>query len=123
MKNQQGMSFWIILVLLVFGIGSILLGMKLFPAYMDNLKLREGMQTLADDPENARLTKGQLIQRLDNILYIDFAHEIVDLKKAFKTRKTQTSTIMTINYERVIHLAFNISALLDFENEVEMKNR
>ncbi|MDH3693702.1 MAG: DUF4845 domain-containing protein [Gammaproteobacteria bacterium] len=123
MKKQQGMSFWVILVLLVFGIGSILLGMKLFPAYMDNLKLKEGLQTLADDPENSRLTKGQLIKRLDNILYIDFAHEIVDLKKAFKTRKTQTSTIMTINYERVIHLAFNISALLDFENEVEMKTR
>jgi len=123
MKKQQGMSIWVILVLLIFSIGSLLLGMKLFPAYMDNLKLKEGMQTLADDPENWKLTKGQLINRLDNILYIDFAHDIVDLKKAFKTKKTQTHTVMSINYEKVIHLAFNISALLDFENEVEMKLR
>ncbi len=123
MKKQQGMSFWLILLLVAFGIGSALLFMKLFPAYMDNLKIKEGLETLADDPETARMTKGQLISRLDNILYIDFAHEIVDLKKAFKTKKTQSTMTMSVDYERVVPLVYNVSALLDFENEVDVSLR
>lgn len=123
MKKQQGMSFWLILFLVAFGIASALLFMKLFPAYMDNLKIREGMQVLAKDPEVTRLTKGQMVSRLDNILYIDFAHEIVDLKKTFKTKKSQSSMTMSVNYERVVPLIFNISALLDFENEFDISLR
>ena len=53
------------------------------------------------------------------VLYIDYAHEVVDLKQSLVVEKNKTSMIMSVDYEVIVPLAYNISALLTFKNRVE----
>jgi hypothetical protein len=123
MRRQGGWTIWSILSVALLVTFFALLFMKLFPPYFDNMKLQEALETVADDHRVTSLTRRQIITELDDILYIDYAHEIVDLKKSLVIEKSKTSMIMSIDYEVVVPLAYNISALLTFSNRVEMPLR
>ena len=97
-----------------------LLFMKLFPPYFDNVKIQEGLKKLALNPDTPRMTRMQIARRLDNILYIDFAHEVVDLGKALRVTKSKANMNITVDYEVVVPLVYNLSALIEFENDVEI---
>lgn len=118
MRAQKGWTIWglITVVALIAFFG--LLFMKLFPPYLDNLKIREALQTVSEEPGVTELTKRQLVRKINNILYIDFADTIVDLNKTLKLSKTKADFIMSVDYEVVVHLAYNVSALIDFKNSV-----
>ncbi len=118
MRAQKGWTMWglIAVVALIAFFG--LLFMKLFPPYFDNLKIREALETVAQEPGVTQLTKRQIVRRLEEILYIDFADTIVDLNKTLKLEKTKRDFIMDVDYEVVVHLAYNVSALIDFQNNV-----
>ncbi len=123
MKRQGGWTIWSLL-----GVGllialSAMLVMKLFPPYFDNMKLQEALEKIADDPRVVAWDKRQIVLELDNMLYIDYGHEIVDLKKALSVDKSKTDMTLAIDYEVVVHLAYNISALLDFNNAVSIPLR
>ena len=61
-----------------------------------------------------------MIDKIDNTLYIDMASDLLDLNEALTITKTKNTKVISIDYERVIPMAYNISALLDFENSVEV---
>lgn len=119
MSRQGGWTIWSILSVALLITFFALLFMKLFPPYFDNMKIQEALETVGEDPRVTSLTRRQIIRELDDILYIDYAHEAVDLKSALVVQKTKTSMIMSIDYEVVVPLAYNISALLTFSNSVE----
>ena len=118
MRNQSGLSIWALLTVGAVIVFFALLGMKLTPLYIDNLKLRDGLKVLSERTTFHTMTRNQMTLKLYETLYVDNAHNIVDLKKIFHVEKTKTDIIISLDYERVEHLAFNISALLDFENSV-----
>lgn len=119
-KMQRGWTVWSLLgvgALIVFG---ALLFMKLMPVYLDNYKLKEAMASVAEDPRAADWSKRQVIRELTNILYIDYGSDIVDLNKALSVEKTDAQSFIKVEYEVVVPLAFNLSALVDFDNQVEI---
>ena len=120
MIKQAGLTLWGLLAVSALVVFFMLLGFKLFPAYFDDMKIQEALDTLVDEHRVTSMDKRTMIRRLDDILYIDFGHEIVDLKETLVVEKTKQSLVLRIDYERVIPLAFNISALLDFKNSVEV---
>lgn len=119
-KMQRGWTVWSLLgvgALIVFG---ALLFMKLMPVYLDNYKLKEAMASVAEDPRASDWNKRQVIREMTNILYIDYGSDIVDLNKALSVEKTDAQSFIKVEYEVVVPLAFNLSALVDFENQVEI---
>lgn len=119
-KMQRGWTVWSLLgvgALIVFG---ALLFMKLMPVYLDNYKLKEAMASVAEDPRAADWNKRQVIREMTNILYIDYGSDIVDLNKALSVEKTDAQSFIKVEYEVVVPLAFNLSALVDFDNQVEI---
>lgn len=116
--RQKGWTIWSLSFTFLFIAFSAWLTMKLSPPYFDNQRLYEGMKKLATQPGFGNMERTQLIRDLDNILYLDYAHTVVDLNKALSVEKTRTEKKMHVNYEVVIPLLHNISALLDFKNEV-----
>ena len=109
---------WSILIVGALVVFFSLLFMKLIPPYFDNLKIRDGLDSLKDNPTLHSMTRKQIITKLRERLYVDNAHKIVDLNKALFVEKTKKDMIINVDYELVVPLAFNISALLDFENSV-----
>ncbi|MDH3688290.1 MAG: DUF4845 domain-containing protein [Gammaproteobacteria bacterium] len=123
MRSQSGLSLWGLLAVGILMTLGALLTMKIAPPYFDNLKLKEGLETLAEEPEFPTWNRTTIIRKLDNMLYIDFAHDIVDLKQALKVQKTKAHMQVSLDYERVVPLVYNVSALLDFNNQVEVPLR
>lgn len=119
-KQQSGWTMWGLLGAMLLLAFFSLLTLKLFPPYMANYKLKRALETVASDPGAARATKSDVIKRLDRILYIDYAHEIVNLKTALSIERTSRGRVFVISYEHIEHLAFNLSALIEFENRVEV---
>ena len=116
--RQGGWTIWSLSFLFLFIAFTAWLTMKLSPPYFDNQRLYEGMKKLAQRPAFGTMERTQLIRDLDNILYLDYAHTVVDLNKALTVEKTKTEKKVRVNYEVIIPLMYNVSALLEFENEV-----
>ncbi len=119
-RKQKGASMW----MLVFGSALIVLfalvTMKLVPAYLDNNKVVSALESLKDQPGVGRWTRRQILDRVDNTLYIDLASDLLNLNEALVITKSKSMRVISIDYERVIPMAYNISALLDFENSIEV---
>lgn len=124
MRNKQsGWTFWSLSAVIILVVILALLFMRLFPPYFDNLKLQEAMDKIVEDPRISNMTRRQIIQELDNILYIDYAHEVVDLKESLTIEKKDKVMTIAVDYEVVVPLVYNISALLDFKNRAEIALR
>jgi len=118
MFRQRGLGFWsFIWSAAVLVLVAVLL-IKTIPVYTDNMKLRSALEDLADRSDIMQVHRRELIRSLENKLYIDYAHEIVDLKKAFKVKNVSGKRELSIDYERVVPLAYNASLLFDFKNHV-----
>ena len=97
-----------------------LVTMKLIPAYLDNNKVVSALDSLAEQPNVGQMSRRQIINRISDTLYIDMASDMLDLNQALTITRQKQTKLISIDYDRVIHLAYNISALLDFENSVEV---
>ena len=120
MKKQKGWTIWTMLLTLSVIIFFSLLIMKLMPHYLDNRKLQTALDGLTNDTRVATMSRRQIIQELTNKLYIDYGMEIVDLKEALVLDKGKGSMSLSVEYEVVVPLAWNISALLDFDNRADV---
>ncbi|MDZ7841353.1 MAG: DUF4845 domain-containing protein [Gammaproteobacteria bacterium] len=119
-KSQRGWTIWSVLGVGFLVVAGALLFMKLMPVYLDNYKIKEAMHSLVEDPRAADWSKRQIINEMTNILYIDYGHDIVDLNKALSVEKENEHKYIRVEYEVEVPLVYNISALVDFNNEVEV---
>ncbi|HEC13893.1 MAG TPA: DUF4845 domain-containing protein [Acidiferrobacteraceae bacterium] len=119
-KQQSGWTMWGLLGAMTLVAFFSLLILKLFPPYMANFKLKRALEIVASEPGAINATKRHVINRLDRILYIDYAHEIVNLKTALTIERTSSGRVFVINYDHIEPLAFNLSALIEFEDRVEV---
>ena len=117
---QKGASMWGLIggagLLVLFA----LITMKLVPAYLDNNKVASALESLAETPGVLNMSRRQVIEKIDNTLYIDMASDLLNLRDALVISKTKSHKVFSLDYERIIPMAYNISALLDFENSVEV---
>lgn len=120
--RQRGATMWGILAVMALVVAFALLTMKLVPAYIENAKVSSALNSMAEDPESRALPRRLLIKKVSDSLYIDMADDLLDLNDpaVFQIQKTKNTRVITITYERVIPLVYNISALLDFEESVEI---
>ena len=122
-SKQKGASMWGLIGGSALVILFALISMKLVPAYLDNNKVSNALASLAEQPGVANWSRRQVIEKISNTLYIDMASDLLNLNEAIEITKTKNTKVFSINYERVIPMAYNISALLDFENSVEVSLR
>lgn len=118
LKKQRGLGFWSFVWSAAVVVLVAVLLIKTIPVYVDNMKLRRVLEDLADQPNIMQTHRLEMIRSLERKLYIDYAHEIVDIKKAFKVKNLKGKRELSIDYERVVPLAYNASLLFDFKNHV-----
>lgn len=119
-RHQNGATLWAMITVIALVVFFALLVIKIVPSYIENQKFEKALQGLAEDPRAPRMNRPQIIRSLTDRLYIDMADELIDLSDALTITKTRNARVITISYEKVIPLVYNISALLEFENSVEI---
>lgn len=118
MHKQKGFTFWS----LTFTVGTIaivaLLTMKLFPAYSEFFAVKKAINKMATEGNLASMEKRDIQRAFERYSDIDDFRSIkpTDLE----VKKTSSGeTIVTADYEVVIPLVANVSALLEFHASTE----
>lgn len=119
-NTQRGATFWSLLFFLgVLGF-FLFLGFKLFPPYMDDFKVKAAMDSLAKQPDAGSLPKAAMIESLRKRFDIDMVTSVDPGK--YLTLETRARTrIIRLDYQVVVPLMFNVSALLEFEHAREVR--
>jgi hypothetical protein len=118
-KLQGGWTIWTLSgSLIMVGLAAILV-MKMLPPYMDHYKLKAAMITVSKESGVQRETKRNVIRRMNKILNIDFADDVVNLADALRIEKRKQLVKWHLEYEVVVPLAYNVSLLLEFKESVE----
>lgn len=119
--QQQGLAGSTIAFLLVFLIIILIIFFKLFPLYMDNMKISNVLANIQVDEESLQKDEEQLrkafltgLQEKD----IDFIYP-ENVREHVIVEKTVEGFIMTVKYVRTKPLMGNVSFLVEFEKTIE----
>lgn len=113
MQKQKGFTIWS----LSFTIGTIiiiaLLTMKLFPAYSEFFAVKKAINRLGIEGNLSAMSKAEIRYAFDKSSGIDSIEVVkptdLDIKKT-----SSGTTVVTVDYEVVVPLVANVSALLTF---------
>lgn len=112
MQKQRGMTF-IGLVLTVAGIIFVaVIGMKMVPAYLEFMSVKKAIANIAEQPNFKEMNKNDIHRAFSNTAMIDNIHSISP--KELIISQTDAGPVVTAEYEVVVPLMGNVSALLDF---------
>ena len=117
--RQQGWTFWSALFVASVVVFFAYIGMQLVPVYANNASVRNAMVQAMDESDLRRVTRSQIIRSLNQQLYLDETHRILDYKRDLKIGRSRSQFVMEINYQREIHLFHNMSLLVSFDNREE----
>lgn len=120
--NQRGMTMWGMAVVIALIVFFTLLGLKLFPPYMDNFKINTALQNVGKQSGVGTMSQEEITESLRKRLEIESLDEAVDLRKALKIEaRGRSAKAIRVVYEVRVPLAYNITALLDFDNSIEVR--
>lgn len=115
-RNQQrGMTMWS--AAFVIGVGAFFLFLlfKLLPPYYEDFKIRTALDGLAREPNAAALSPRELAERLQRRFIIDSVRNVKPLQD-LRVQPQGRARVLRVSYEVVVPLAYNVSALLEFDH-------
>lgn len=118
MRKQQGMTF-IGLVLMIAGIVFVaVIAMKLTPAYMEFLSIKKAIAKIENDPSFSSMSKNDIVAQFDRSAQID---DIKTIKgnELLISKEEGGRPVVTAEYQTVVPLVANVSALIDFRASTE----
>lgn len=121
-NNQRGMTMWGMAMVIALIVFFTLLGLKLFPPYMDNFKINTALQNVGKQPGAGSMSQEEIMEALRKRLEIENVDGTVDLRRALKIEaRGRGGKAIRVVYQVQVPLAYNITALLDFDNSVEVR--
>jgi hypothetical protein len=118
-ENQHGMTFWGLLVVAAIFIFFVVLFFKLLPPYMEHAKVKTSLENIAHQPDAGNMEKAQIKAALDRRFSIEDIND-VDLSKSLSVEKKPGSMTIRIAYERRVPLAYNVTALIEFDDTAQV---
>ncbi len=119
-RRQRGMSGWVILYILT-TVGAFgLVGLLLFPAYMDSYKIDKSLKAVIEDTSVTKQNKRAILEALIKRLDIDSVDAITyrNYKDVVKVTK-KGDKVKIVTAFRVEKLLFaNVSVVAEFNKEV-----
>jgi len=121
-EKQQGMTFWGLLVVAAVFIFFVILFFKLLPPYIEHAKVKTALENISRQPGTADMEKSQIKAAFDRRFNIEDVND-VDLNKALFVEKKPGSMTIRIAYERRVPLAYNVTALIEFDDSAQVSVR
>jgi hypothetical protein len=120
-KRQAGMTMWGMLFVLGTLAFILFLFFKLLPPYLDDFKIKSALESLNRQPDAGSLTLPEVKEAIRKRLEIDSADDLFDLNKILTVEPRGKMKKIRINYESVVPMAFNVSALINFDHAIEVR--
>lgn len=96
-------------------------GLKMFPVYMESLKIDNSMQGLIEDPSVSEMSKLEIMKSLIRRFDINEVDRITERNYAdyMTIQKARNKVAITIDYRAEVPLFYNLSLVADFHKHVE----
>jgi hypothetical protein len=120
--KQSGMSFWGLLVVAALFVFFVIMTFKLLPPYLEYGKVKTAIENVAHQPDAATMELRDLRNAMDKRFDIDDVNDI-DTSKVLSVEKKPGVTTFRIVYEKRVPLAYNITALINFDHSVQVNAR
>lgn len=126
MEKQSGMSLLMAIVFLILLISALGIGIKLFPAYVDNYYVENILTRIAhqysnQDGASAQINKDEIIEKINNELAVNnikfLNHD--DISVNFD----QQEAVIEIKYDLVIPAVANVDFLVHFDDQASIKSQ
>ncbi len=119
-SRQRGLGwFGLLFVLGVIALTAIIV-VKCVPIYLNHMKIASSVSKVASDPENGRAEPQTLrtaLQRYWDIESIDYLQP-----RDVKIKRTASGRFLSYEYEARERLFYNISIVIDFQDDVPLAN-
>lgn len=116
-SRQQGLT----LISLIFILGLIgffvLLTLKIVPIYLDHGKVKSALEALQETPELASKSEFEIRDSLNKRFSINYVYDVK--QDDIKVTKHGNYVKVDVEYETVVNLVGNLSALAEFHDTVE----
>lgn len=120
--KQSGMTFWGLLVVAAVFVFFTMLFFKLLPPYMEYGKVKTALENVAHQPDAGSMERADIKTALDRRFTIEDVNN-VDLNKNLFVEKKPGAMTIRIAYERRVPMAYNITALIEFDHSVQVNAR
>lgn len=118
-NRERGMTMWSGLFVIGVFAFFLFLFFKLLPPYLEDLKVRTALDGLLREPNAEAMSRAELIERLDKRFDID---DVTNVKSGQLEIKPMGRTkVISLKYEVVVPLAYNVSALLEFNHARQVR--
>ncbi len=119
-RRQRGMGFWGLVVVLFAIAVVVLVGLKLFPIYMESFKVDQALEKIIRDDDIRNTPRTEIhaaFLRYMSIEDVDrFSRQ--SLRKQLDVEKKKDDVTLTLTYTARAHLFKNLSVVADWEKVV-----
>ncbi len=118
-SRQTGVTMWSMIGISVLVIFFALLLLKLIPPYLDDLKVKTALESLEREAQTKTMSNAEILTALEKRFDIDSITH-VNVREDVVIERLGRSKVVRIEYEAQVPLAFNISALLEFNHTAQV---
>lgn len=117
-SRQRGVTMWGMFMISLMVVFFALLLFKLIPPYLQDLKVNAALDSIEKEASGSGMSKPEIIVALrkrfdiDDIDHVDPADITIQRRGVF--------IVVDIEYEAIVPLVLNISALLEFNHSAEI---
>jgi len=116
-KRQQGLTLMSILFILGLIGFFVLLTLKIVPIYLDHGKVKSALEALKQTPELASKSEFEIRDSLNKRFSINYVYDVK--QDNITVVKHGNYVKVDIEYETVVPLVSNLSALAEFHDTIE----
>jgi hypothetical protein len=118
MKKQRGMTFLGFVIVAVIGLSLVLAGVKVVPVYIEFASVKKVIQRIGEDSNFASMSRKEIADTFDKAENVGYV-TVVSGSDLIIGKDESGGPVVSVEYQVVEHLAFNLSALMDFEATTE----
>jgi len=117
-KKQKGITLVGFIFVAVIAMGLLLVGMKIVPEYLEFSSVKKTIKAIGNDSNFNSMTKQEIRTSFDKRASINYI-DVVNGKDLLITNGASGQKVVSVEYEVIKPLAFNLSALMDFKASTE----
>lgn len=99
----------------------IFLIFKLFPPYMESFKAKNALDSVAKSADIGTMAKADIVAALARRFDIDNIDTVDPAKNLYIEPRGRNARLISLRYEVVVPLFYNVSLLLDFDHAKEVR--
>lgn len=121
LTQQRGMTMWGVAMIMALIVFFTMLGLKLAPPYISHGKITTALKSLEKQPVAGGFSKEDIKRTLDRRFTIDDVSHIDLRKDLYFEKKAGGIVVVRIAYEVRVPMVYNITALIEFDDSVEVR--